>query len=154
MLKFPQPTGFPDTVYPAENTQTRLASDTADNILWSHYTNKATVEELPAHIREALWRLNFSHLTATSPLRSVIQRGSAEASSSAGASFLIVLGRSRRLATESHRIELSKIIAEQSHTSISEDIAKTVGDVATGFMAAGVSASGLLVIQAAKTSSG
>jgi hypothetical protein len=75
-----------------------------------------------------------------------------EASDAANAnkSLLLVSGRGRRLAAESHRTELASIMAEQS--SVNDGVAKTVGEVAAGFMA-GTNASGILVLQAAHGSS-
>lgn len=60
--------------------------------------------------------------------------------------LLIVAGRSRRLAPESHEIELKQIFDEKSN-SIGTDVRSTLGDVATAFVAGGVNAS-LLVMQA------
>ncbi|HEV7738105.1 MAG TPA: hypothetical protein VGO47_12145 [Chlamydiales bacterium] len=130
-----------------------MASDTADNILWTHYTHKGTIEGHAPYLREILRRLKFADLQTPLPLRAVIQQSSKEVKDSTGTSFLMVTGRSRRLAAESHQVELSSIVAERNDASISNDVTKTVGEVATAVMAAGINVNGLLVIQAANASS-
>jgi len=132
-----------------------MASETADNILWSKYANHTvkTASPLPSQVRTALWRVRFSEVSSPVPLRSVIQRASTDIAGIGDASLLIVTGRSRRLAAESHRAELDSIIAERGHTSINGDVARTVGEVAAGLIAGAINASGILVVQAAHCSS-
>lgn len=146
--------GHPDTVYGAHNTQMRIASDTADNILWSKYANHTAkiTSPLPPQVRTSLWRVSFGEVSSPMPLRSVIQRASADSEAVPHASLLIVTGRSRRLATESHRAELDSIIAEQGLPSINSDVAKTLGEVAAGLIFTTNNASGILVVQAANSS--
>lgn len=60
--------------------------------------------------------------------------------------LLVVVGRSRRLATESHQAELKQILGE-NNSSIGTDVRNTLGEVATALIASGVNAS-VLVMQA------
>ncbi|KAK0499554.1 Sodium/hydrogen exchanger family-domain-containing protein [Armillaria luteobubalina] len=132
-----------DTMYGYQNTQTKLASDTADNLIWSKYTSTP----LPGHtptIASALSRITFTRQEAHEPLRAVLDlvnvgRG--------GTSVIVVMGRSRRMAVESHKKELAKIVAEKGG-SIGSSVAKTLGDVGAALVADGAKAS-LLVVQAA-----
>jgi len=57
-----------------------------------------------------------------------------------------VAGRSRRLAVENHQQELKELMEE--HGSVSNEVQKTVGDVATAFVVSGCKA-GIVVLQAA-----
>ncbi|KAF8524651.1 Sodium/hydrogen exchanger family-domain-containing protein [Hysterangium stoloniferum] len=147
--------GFADTIYAPQNTQTRIASDTADDIMWLRYAKHTTVSrsQVSSQARSALCRIAFSEISSPLPLRSIIGLATKEASDAANASksLLLVSGRGRRLAPESHRAELNGIIAEQS--SVNANVAKTVGEVGAGFMAAATNASGILVLQAAGGSS-
>ena len=64
--------------------------------------------------------------------------------------FLVILGRSRRLATESHQAELTHIMHERvksGGTAINSDVRKTLGDVATALVSFELH-SGLVVVQA------
>lgn len=133
-----------------------MASDTADNILWSHFTlpNAPATVQLSPQAQAALLRVTFSEMSSPTPLQSVIQRAATEAATAGESckSLLLVVGRGRRLAVESHRDELDKLIAAQTHSSISEDVTKTIGAVGAGFVAAGTNVSGMLVMQSAHTS--
>ncbi|KAF8507595.1 Sodium/hydrogen exchanger family-domain-containing protein [Gautieria morchelliformis] len=150
-------TGFPDTIYAAANTATRMASDTADNILWSRFAhpNPASTVPLTPQTQGALSRVAFSETSSPMPLRSVIQRaaGEAKTASDSWKSLLLVVGRGRRLAAESHHDELDKLISEQAHTPVSGDVTRTIGEVAAGFVVAGTNVSGILVMQSTHTSS-
>ena len=132
---------FPDTVYGAQTTQTRLASETADNILWTRLTS-FTVPELAG----ALSRVTFLEETSSKPLHMLLDIASREAS--AQARQVVVVGRSRRMAGESHHAELQELCVERN-ASIGSELPKTLGDVACAFVAAGTGAS-LLVMQAAQ----
>lgn len=134
-----------------------MASDTADNILWSQYANPNAASTIPLmpQVQAALrWRVTFSKTSSSTPLRSVIQRAAAEAktASQSGKSLLVVVGRSRRLAVESHRDELRSIISDQAHSPISGDVTRTIGEVGAGFVATATNASGILVMQSAHPS--
>lgn len=133
-----------------------MASETADNILWSRFANPsaASTIPLPPQAQAALWRVTFSEMSSSTPLRAVIQRAATEAktASESWKSLLLVVGRGRRLAVESHHKELQKIISEQTKSFISGDVTKTIGEVAAGFVATATNASGILVMQSAHTS--
>ncbi|KAF8511629.1 Sodium/hydrogen exchanger family-domain-containing protein [Hysterangium stoloniferum] len=141
---------FADTIYAPQNTQTRIASDTADNIVWLRYAKHATAphSQLSPQARSAMRRITFSETSSPLPLRSTLELAAKEASGVANASksLLLVSGRGRRFTPESHRAELDSILAEQS--SVNADVAKTVGEVGAGFMAAGTKSNGILVLQA------
>ena len=139
----------PDTVYPQHDTQNRLQSETADNLLWDQLTSSGAFS--PA-IRGALSRMNFSEDSSATPLAEVLQRCGVEnnTATSSNKALLVVAGRGRRMAAESHTDELRTIIAAASLSSgIGGEIRRTVGDVATAFVATGAKAS-LLVLQAAE----
>lgn len=148
--------GFPDTIYVTPNTETRMASDTADNILWSRFAhpNTASTVQVSAQVQSALVRVTFSELSSATPLQSVIQRAAMEAKrlvgGESGKSLLVVVGRGRRLPLESHRGELNQLIgAQQAHSSMSEDVTRTVGEVGAAFVVAASASNigGMLVMQ-------
>jgi hypothetical protein len=60
--------------------------------------------------------------------------------------LIVVTGRSRRLAVENHRRELKELMKE--HEYVGEEVRRTIGDVGTAFVVAGVG-SGVVVLQAA-----
>lgn len=140
-------TGFPDTVYGYATTQTRLQSDTADNLSWSRYASPPP-EQLPAHLAESLSRIDFVELQTPVPLHAIVNRAATqfELLVEKRSRLLIVAGRSRRLAVESHRAELKELMDE--HVSVGNEVKKTIGDVATSFVVSGCKA-GLVVVQAA-----
>ncbi|KAH9948780.1 Sodium/hydrogen exchanger family-domain-containing protein [Amylocystis lapponica] len=130
---------FPDTVYGLGDTQMRLASDTADNLLWAQYTSSATPE-----INGALARITFTERSSTQPLHAILE--DAARAAQGPARLLVVAGRSRRLAVTSHDAELRALFAERG-ASLAADVRKTLGEVATAFVAANTNGS-LLVLQA------
>lgn len=140
-------TGFPDTVYGQATIQTRLQSDTADNLSWSRYASPPS-EQHPAHLAEPLSRIDFVELQTPIPLHAIVNRAAAQFDLlvEQRSRLLVVVGRSRRLAVESHRAELKELMEE--HSSVGNEVKKTIGDVATSFVVSGCKA-GLVVIQAA-----
>ncbi|KDR84262.1 hypothetical protein GALMADRAFT_236968 [Galerina marginata CBS 339.88] len=137
-----------DTVYGQHNTQTRLASDTADNILWARYTH--TPETQPPNVAAALSRITFNAESTPLPLHRVTELVKAEAAASLAESsktLIVVAGRSRRLAAESLGGELRTLTSEGG-SPMSSSVPKTLGDVGAALVATGVSAS-LLIVQAA-----
>ncbi|KAF7980666.1 hypothetical protein HWV62_37087 [Athelia sp. TMB] len=138
--------GFPDTVYGYATTQTRLQSETADNLAWSRYASPRS-EQHPSHLAEALSRIDFMELQTPVPLHAIVSRASQQfdALVEKRSRLLVVAGRSRRLAVENHRDELKELIEE--HGSVGNEVKKTIGDVATAFVVSGCKA-GLVVIQA------
>ncbi|KAF7985947.1 hypothetical protein HWV62_43888 [Athelia sp. TMB] len=138
--------GFPDTVYGYATTQTRLQSETADNLAWSRYASPRS-EQHPSHLAEALSRIDFMELQTPVPLHAIVSRASQQfdALVEKRSRLLVVAGRSRRLAVENHREELKELIEE--HGSVGNEVKKTIGDVATAFVVSGCKA-GLVVVQA------
>ncbi|TFK34191.1 Sodium/hydrogen exchanger family-domain-containing protein, partial [Crucibulum laeve] len=134
--------GFPDTVYGQHNTETRLQSETADNIAWARYASRTSDSR---SISSAGGRIEFREMASPIPLHAAIQEATAEAERTL-LQLLIVTGRSRRLAVENHLSELKGLMEEHRH--VSSEVRKTVGDVATGFVVAGCG-SGVVVLQAA-----
>ncbi|KAG7447669.1 cation/H+ exchanger [Guyanagaster necrorhizus] len=132
-----------DTMYGCQNTETMLASETADNLVWNKYTS-TPVSGHRAAIASALSRITFSKQEASEPLRAVLELVRAERS---GVNVIVMMGRSRRMAVESHKSELAKIVAEKG-ASIGSSVTKTLGDVGAALVADGAKAS-LLVVQAA-----
>ncbi|KDQ62807.1 hypothetical protein JAAARDRAFT_190081 [Jaapia argillacea MUCL 33604] len=144
-------TGIPDTVYGHATTQTRLQSETADNICWSRYASPSSSDPPNSAITSALSRIEFQELPTPAPLHAVTQRATAKLESLAEhrTRLLVVTGRSRRLAVENHHGELKQLMEERG--SVGSEVRKTIGDVATGFVVSGCSA-GLVVVQAANVS--
>ncbi|KAI0632272.1 Sodium/hydrogen exchanger family-domain-containing protein [Trametes polyzona] len=138
-------TMFPDTVYAHATTQTRLQSETADNIAWSRYTHPDASSD-PA-LAPALSRMDFSEVGTPAPLRYVIKQAlsMAHAAADERSRLLVLTGRSRRLAVENHHAELKSVMEE--HGGIANEVKRTVGDVATSLVVSGCQAS-VLVFQA------
>lgn len=140
---------FPDTIYPHETTQTRLASDTADNICWFKYAPQKPQDAIPpSHpptIESALARIQFSTMTSATPLRSLMERSP---SLSGGRRLIVVAGRGKRLAAESHQDEMQVLLSggQSGYGALGNEMRKTLGDVATAFLISGVGAE-LLVVQ-------
>jgi len=134
-------------VYGHATTQTRLQSETADNVTWSRYASHST-EEPASLLTDALSRIKFLEVATPVPLHAVMQNASSllESLTERHSRLLIVAGRSRRLAVANHQQELKEFMEE--HGSVGSEVRKTVGDVATAFVVAGCKA-GVVVIQAA-----
>ncbi|KAF9222970.1 hypothetical protein BS17DRAFT_735128 [Gyrodon lividus] len=143
--------GPPDTVYGQPTTQTRLQSETADNVLWSKYAFSISENEgSSSPLRSALSRIYFSDLSTPASLHAAIQRASEIRETHKR--LVIVAGRSRRLATGNHRAELKQLF--EAHRSVGHEVVRqTIGDVATAMVVAG-SASAMVVLQAANDSLG
>jgi len=138
-----------DTVYGAHNTQTRMASDTADNILWDKYTNPDSASS----VTSALSRITFTTERTPTPLKTVIDHVTEETAklASAGGRTLIVLaGRSRRMAVENLSNELREIVSGMPGSTLGSSVSKTLGDVGAALVATNANAS-LLVVQASAT---
>jgi hypothetical protein len=133
---------FPDTVYGQPNTQMRMQSETADNMIWSQYAGRSpSNSDIPGPLRAALSRIDFTNLASPTPLHAAIQRASMYQR------VLIVVGRSKRLAVENHHAELKDLVEE--HRVVGHEVtSKTIGDVATAFVVSGC-ATAMVVLQAA-----
>ncbi|KZT60166.1 hypothetical protein CALCODRAFT_480889 [Calocera cornea HHB12733] len=145
-------THYPDTVYGQNTTQFRIASSAADDIAWETFA-RPSGETAPrsAFLEEALTRVAFTTLTSSQPLHLLAQRAhQEERDAGSWKSLVIIVGRGRRLATESHHGELNQMLVEHGRdTSINSDIRKTIGDVASAFVISGSKAS-LLVMQSSE----
>lgn len=128
-------------------TQTRLQSETADNITWARYASPSADEGHPSRVTGALARMTFSDFTVPKPLQALIERAAAASNEAAAQerSLLVVLGRSRRLAVQDHSADLKTLV--ETHGAVGGEVRKTVGDVATALVVVGLDA-GLIVVQA------
>ena len=79
------------------------------------------------------------------PLHRMLELAADEASRTSR-SLLVVVGRSRRMALESHKRELNQLVSEHN-ASLRSNIAKTFGDIASAFVVAGGNVN-LIVMQA------
>ncbi|KAJ7185391.1 hypothetical protein C8R46DRAFT_881468, partial [Mycena filopes] len=129
-----------DTVYSQHNTETRLASDTADNLLWDRLSLAARPNSSPS--ASARSRITFLREESSQPLHKIVQLVDQE--STKQPSLIVMLGRSRRV---SRAVELQRLISSKGNY-IGASVSKAVGDVGAALIASGTSAS-LLVFQAA-----
>jgi hypothetical protein len=137
-----------DTVYGQPSTEIRLASDTADNIAWDHYT-RPNASRSPS-LTSTLSRITFLTESSPTPLHRVTELANEQAAKSvaeSGKTIIVLAGRSRRLAVESLKGELTKLTAD-SASPITSSVPKTLGDIGAALVATNVNAS-LLVLQAA-----
>ncbi|KAJ3798958.1 Sodium/hydrogen exchanger family-domain-containing protein [Lentinula aff. detonsa] len=139
-----------DTVYGNLNTQTRLASDTADNLIWERYASPTAAARNPS-LTSALSRITFETIQSPKPLQSVVDIFSGKRVQSTGKTVVAVLGRSRRMAVEQLDSELRLIMAQRG-AAMGSTVRKTLGDVGAALVATGVDAS-LLVVQTCITGS-
>jgi len=130
-----------DTHYGEVTAQHRMVSDTADNLLWDKYVQR---DGLNAFELEALSRINFVTKGTPGLLHTIAEE--ANNLLKQDKELIVVLGRSRRLATESHAEELRQIMTEHGST-IGTSVAKTLGDVGASLVVMNINAS-LLVMQA------
>lgn len=136
-------TVFPDTVYGARDTQTRLASDTADNILWDKLTDNQDRD-----IAIALNRITFLRQATPTILTSALTAVTTTISEQTQhhSRVIIAVGRSRRMAVESLGPELRGVCSERN-ISIGSELPKTLGDLGAAFAVTNSNTS-LLVLQA------
>jgi len=148
---------MPDTVYGQHDTETRLQSETADNIIWARYatppsaSNSDRKSTHSAASSSARPQIEFKTLSTPIPLHAAIQEATlaiypaSTSTSTTPTKLIVVTGRSRRLAAENHRKELKELMSE--HEYVGAEVRKTIGDVGTAFVVAGVG-SGVVVLQA------
>ena len=115
----------------------------ADNIAWSKYAS-------PVGETSRRGKITFDEIESSTPLRTVLDRGAEEGrvAKEASKSLLVVAGRARRLAVESHAQELRALRAEQHAQSIGGEVRKSLGEVACAVLVSSLK-TGLLVLQAA-----
>ncbi|KAJ7446767.1 Sodium/hydrogen exchanger family-domain-containing protein [Mycena latifolia] len=142
---------FPDTVYGHATTETRMQSETADNIAWAKFA-PSMGSDAASTSSSAVSGIEFRELASPIPLHAAIREVNLYYESIAGRRqgprVLVVVGRSRRMAVENHAGELKELSAE--YGSVGIEVRKTMGDVASAFVVASAG-SGLVVVQAAKT---
>ncbi|KAL5507866.1 KHA1_1 [Sanghuangporus vaninii] len=123
-----------DTHYGAQTTQTRMQSDTADDLVWSRYASKnASSSPLPPSTLDALSRITFQTVSSSQPIRAALTRAAQVPET------IIIVGRGRRLARESHRAELKRLLIASGHAArdagaAGGEMSRTVGDVAAAFL--------------------
>lgn len=145
-------------MYGNATTQTRLQSETADEISWSRYAAPSAAEQSHTQpLRDALLRAKFEDLASPTPLHATLQRvrlmQQQQQEQQHSSVNIVVVGRSRRMAVEDHHAELRALQTEYGGASVRSDVRKTVGDVGTAFVMAGIDTN-LLVMQASGTGTG
>jgi hypothetical protein len=138
-------------VYGNATSHTRLQSETADGISWARYAAAPSAEQSHTQaLRDALSRTKFEELASPTPLHATLQRVRLMQQQHSSAIVIVVVGRSRRMAVEDHHAELRALETEYGGASVRTDVRKTVGDVGTAFVMAGID-SNLLVMQSSGT---
>ncbi|CAE6480624.1 unnamed protein product [Rhizoctonia solani] len=123
--------GFPDTVYAAADTQTRLASDTLDDMMWTRCSTELEASNIA-----------FKTTSSPTPLHSIV---SLAQTLGAKRRLISIVGRGKRLAVESHRDEIKELGG-------SGEVGKTAGDVAAALFDSNVRGP-VVVLQASYASS-
>lgn len=119
---------------------------TADSVAWARCAPQNDVSSTSSSVNS---RVEFKEIASPIPLHAVIQEAASKVDPLHLTRVTVVTGRSRRLAVESHHQELKKLMEE--YGSISPEISKTIGDVATALVLAR-SRCGIVVLQAANVS--
>ncbi|KAH9969870.1 Sodium/hydrogen exchanger family-domain-containing protein [Russula dissimulans] len=152
-----------DTMYGNVTTHTRLQSETADEITWTRYARQRHSSSPSSSSSDgsgedahrstdcgdalALSRATFEELSSPEPLHAALHHVRMLGLTHRP---IVVVGRSRRLAVVDHHAELRALEEEHEHGAVRGDARKTVGDVGTAFVMAGIDAN-LLVMQASGT---
>ncbi|KIK24557.1 hypothetical protein PISMIDRAFT_10179 [Pisolithus microcarpus 441] len=141
--------GVQDSIYPQQNTELRLQSDTADNVVWARYTGteKSTAG---TQLQAALSRITFEELTTPVPLQALIQR--VHEFREVHRRVLVVTGRSRQTTTR-YTKEVKMVAEKYGYASGGsfELVRKTVGDVGCALLVSGAP-NAMVVMQAGVTS--
>src|SRR5882757_3587824 len=129
-------------MYGNATTQTRLHSETADGISWARYAAPSAAEQSHTQpLSDALLRATFEELASPTPLHATLQRVrlmQQQQQQQRSSVIIVVVGRSRRMAVEDHHAELRALETEYGGASVRADVRKTVGDVGTAFVMAGI----------------
>ncbi|KAH0826161.1 hypothetical protein J3R83DRAFT_5580 [Lanmaoa asiatica] len=146
--------GSPDTIYGRQTTQMRLQSETADNIAWCKYAASAPTSFSPdtgattPALHDVLSRIHFSDTHTPVPIHTAIRH--ARALRETSPRLLIVTGRSRRLARESHHVEIKRVVETYCRPGVGVEVMRrTIGDVGAAMVVSAGTASGVVVVQAA-----
>jgi hypothetical protein len=112
---------------------------------WEKYTSDSSPDQAPSNVE-------FTHVHSPAPLQALLTvvRTVLTKSESTGR-LLVVIGRSRRLAVESHHAELSGMVKESGNSHLSSEFRKTIGDVASALVVGGINTD-MLVLQAGRAS--
>lgn len=111
-------------------------------MIWERYSKSSGSHS--AAVVSALGRIRFTEQSSAKPLQTIVDLAASEAQLATGRTLVAVIGRSRRLAPESHSVELREILAEKALT---DSVSRTLGDVGAALVAKSTNAS-LLVMQA------
>ncbi|KAL7418745.1 K(+)/H(+) antiporter [Cryptotrichosporon argae] len=127
------------TVGVKASEQTRVASETADNLAWSYYATQGQTERPPrASLDTSLARMSFWSTTSNRPLTDTLTYAENAITQQGGAQWrplLVVTGRGRHGASINHSAELSKMLATRGlNPSVGAELRKTVGDPAAALM--------------------
>lgn len=139
-----------DTVYGNQTTQIRLSSSAADDLIWEKYI-APTRETRDSDLALALTRISFNSQATSKPLHVITDLVQAIVERNNGKTPIVFLGRSRRMAVESHEGELREIMNEAGG-QFSTSVSRTLGEVGAALVAKGIQTS-LLVMQAATPNS-
>lgn len=133
-----------------QEQQSRVLSETADNIAWTYYT---TVQG--SSNNSALSRIVFSSVDTATPLKEATkyaeQALAATSNERMWRPLLIMTGRGRRSAAYNHEREVSSLLAERgSNPTVGAELRKTVGDPTAALILSGgrLAASSYLVCEA------
>ena len=140
--------GFQGTIHSRQITPTRLHSATADNIAWSKYATPTSDTHIDPALRDALSRIHFSDTYTPEPLHTAIRH--ARTLRETSPRLLILTGRSKRLAKESHDAEMKRVMETYRSGVGVEVIRRTIGDVGAAMLVGVGSPSGVVVAQAAE----
>jgi len=137
-----------DTIYRNASLQARLESTVQDGLVWERYAAASKADPCPPAVADALTRIEFTEVATSSPLHHITQEVHTQLGYAAEHQkrLFVVLGRSRRLAPLSHHHELKGMIDE--HGGVSNEVKRTIGDVATALVLSNCEA-GLVVVQRA-----
>jgi len=133
---------FPDTIYAPHSTATRLQSRTADEMSWEKYTSESSPYVVSPNVE-------MTSLRSPAPLEAfnnVARTVYSQTVENVSGRMLIVVGRSRRLAVESHHAELTAMVKGGGH-HLSGEFRKTIGDVASAIVIGGLRAD-MFILQA------
>lgn len=113
---------------------------------WEKYTSETSPDLAPSNVE-------LTSLRSPSPLEAfnnIAKTVYSQTVRNGSNRILIVVGRSRRLAVESHHAELTAMVKNGGH-HLSGEFRKTVGDVASAIVIGGVRAD-MFVLQAGNES--
>lgn len=114
-------------------------------MIWEKYVNLTKSDPLSDSI-------TLSTLHTEAPLRNIASQLNTLQHSLGVEQILVILGRSRRMAVESHHSEMKSLLEEYGYgsgsgnASIAQEVRKTVGDVGSSVLLSSVGV-GLVVMQ-------